>query len=52
MDDAAVSLDDSSGGTNGAIVISTSLLECLGQLIYEKVNIVYDIPQGQFMLMV
>ena len=52
MDGAAVSGDESSGGTDVVIVISTPVLEGHGQLIYERVNIVYDIPQGPFMWMV
>ena len=49
---AAASGYDSGGGMDGTIVISTSLLECHVQLIYIRVNIVYDMSQGPFMWMV
>ena len=49
---AAASGDDSDGGTDCTIVISTPVLEAHGQLIYKRVNIVYDISQGPFMWMV
>ena len=48
MDCTTASGNDSSGGTDGTIVISTPVLEGHGQLIYKRFNIVYNIPQGQF----